>query len=440
MTDRRPNILYINSHDTGRHVSPYGYALPTPNIQKLAAAGVLFRQAFSAAPTCSPSRAALLTGQYPHQCGMDGLAHRGYALHDYKRHLQHTLQQAGYTTVLSGGQHVTTDPAVIGYNHVIAQTADSEYAAASFLAKSPPQPFFLEVGFGQTHRKFPPPGPEDDPRFLQPPATLPDHPVTRQDYAGYVASVRTLDRRIGVVLDALEQHGLADNTLVICTTDHGVPFPGCKGNLTDQGIGVMLILRLPSRGIGGPTAADGRAVDAMVSQIDLFPTVCDLAGIDPPPWLEGTSLVPLLDGKTDTVHDAIFAELTYHAAYNPMRAVRTSRYKYIRHFTTRGRDVVGNYDDSPSKTLWLDHGWADRPVPEHRLYDLIFDPTESHNLISSNTTPDYTHILADLRSRLGRWMTATADPLLAGPVPPRPGSRINHPDCISPNEQRYIPT
>ncbi len=107
---RRPNIVYIHSHDSGRYLQPYGHSVPTPHLQRLASEGVLFRQAFSAAPTCSPSRAALLTGQYAHQNGMLGLAHRGFSLNDYSRHLVHTLGSAGYQSVLAGLQHVAANP------------------------------------------------------------------------------------------------------------------------------------------------------------------------------------------------------------------------------------------------------------------------------------------------------------------------------------------
>ena len=117
----RPNILYVHSHDTGRYIQPYGHAVPTPNLQKLAEAGVLFRQAFCAGPTCSPSRAALLTGQCPHSSGMTGLAHRGFRLNDPKQHLVHTLRAAGYTAVLAGIQHVANgkDVESLGYDKMI---------------------------------------------------------------------------------------------------------------------------------------------------------------------------------------------------------------------------------------------------------------------------------------------------------------------------------
>src|ERR1044072_2786511 len=105
-----PNILYIHSHDTGRFVQPYGWQVPTPNIQLLADQGVLFRQAFCVAPTCSGSRAALLTGQYCHSNGMMGLAHRGWQLHDYGHHWVHPLREAGYSSTLIGEQHISKDP------------------------------------------------------------------------------------------------------------------------------------------------------------------------------------------------------------------------------------------------------------------------------------------------------------------------------------------
>ena len=105
----KPNIIYIHSHDTGRYVQPYGHNVPTPNIQRLAEQGILFRQAFCAAPTCSPSRAALLTGQAAHSAGMTGLVNRGFGLSDYSQHILHTLHGAGYHTVLAGLQHLHRD-------------------------------------------------------------------------------------------------------------------------------------------------------------------------------------------------------------------------------------------------------------------------------------------------------------------------------------------
>ena len=109
------NILYLHTHDTGRYIQPYGYAVSTPNLMNLAREGTLFRQAYCAGPTCSPSRAGLLTGMSPHSCGMLGLAHRGFRLYDYHQHLARFLGDHGYETVLCGVQHEAPDPGMIGY-------------------------------------------------------------------------------------------------------------------------------------------------------------------------------------------------------------------------------------------------------------------------------------------------------------------------------------
>jgi len=142
--------------------------------------------------------------------------------------------------------------------------------------------------------------------------------------------------------------------------------------------------------------------------------------------------MPVIRGEAKEINDQVFAEVTYHAAYEPQRAVRTSRYKYIRHFGGRKTPVLPNCDDGPSKSLWLSYDWKHQPVVEDRLYDLIFDPLEHNNLAA-----DAAHkpTLDDLRGRLDHWMKATADPLLKGPVPLPPGAVANDPDGISPQEK-----
>jgi arylsulfatase A-like enzyme len=426
---RPMNILYLHSHDSGRYLQPYGHPVVTPNLHKLATEGVLFRQAFSAAPTCSPSRAALLTGQCPHRNGMLGLAHRGFSMTDYRRHILYTLRDAGYQSVLAGLQHIAAKPETIGYDELLRprsnRAADVAPAAAAFLDRRPSKPFFLDVGFFETHREYPKPGPEDDPRYTQPPGPIPDTPGGRADFAAYRASARLLDRGVGAVLEALQRSGLADNTLVISTTDHGIAFPRMKCNLTDAGFGVSLILRGPGAFRGG------KVVDAMVSHLDFFPTICELTGAKAPEWLEGRSLLSAVRGETTEIHDEIFAEVNYHASYEPQRAVRTRRYKYIRRYGDRAAPVLPNCDDGPSKTVWLDHGWREQTVAREQLYDLVFDPAEQNNLAAD---PKSGAALAEMRGRLDRWMQRTADPLLKGPVPLPPGATVNPVDGTSPKE------
>jgi N-sulfoglucosamine sulfohydrolase len=451
----RPNILYLHSHDTGRYVQPYGHAIPTPHIQRLAEQGVLFRQAFCSGPTCSPSRASLVTGQWAHSSGMIGLAHRGFVLQDHGHHIVHTLRRVGYTSALIGVQHVATDPARIGYDRVVeVDSRGVEHvapAAVDFLSHDLPQPFFLSVGFSETHREFPSSDPGEDggrgqsDRYCLPPATLPDTLQTRRDMAAFKASAQILDRGVGAVLDALDATGLVEDTLVICTTDHGIAFPGMKCNLTDHGIGVMLIMRglfgdawdRPFGSSQGEPSGftGGRVCDAMVSHVDLFPTICELLEIEPPHWLQGESMMPLIRGEAEAIREEIFAEVTYHAAYEPQRAVRTRRWKYIRRFDGRSRPNLPNCDDSLSKEVWLEHGWRERPVASEQLFDLIFDPYEAHNLADDPTTRD---VLEEMRGRMERWMRDTDDPLLQGPVPAPLGARVNDPDGLSPREPTRV--
>lgn len=430
----KPNILYIHSHDTGRYLQPYGHAIPTPNLQRLAERGVLFRRAYCAAPTCSPSRAALLTGQAAHSAGMLGLANRGFVLGDFSQHIIHTLKAAGYTSALAGIQHLTNaqfhrGAEAVGYDQVLTtEHSQTHTAAVDFIKAAPEEPFWLTVGFFETHREFPL---EHDvnPAYVQPPAPLPDTPSARQDMANYIAMARTLDDKVGQVLRALDDSGLRENTLVVYTTDHGLAFPGMKCNLTDHGIGVALIMQGPGLFSGG------RALDALVSHIDIFPTLCDLLDIAPPPWLQGTSILPLLRGERDAIRDEVFAEVNYHAAYEPKRAVRTERYKYIRRYDNRESPVLSNIDDGFAKSELVQNGFAEQaPAPE-QLYDTLLDPAERRNLIHDAEQAD---ALADLRARLDRWMRATDDPLLRGPVPAPPGVQLNDPDGQSPRDPLMV--
>ncbi len=421
------NIVYLHSHDSGRYLAPYGYPVPTPNLKKLAAEGVLFRNAFSAAPTCSPSRACLLTGQCAHQNGMLGLAHRGFSMTDYKHHLLHTLRTAGYKSVLAGLQHIAAKPETIGFDEIrkpkSTSARDVAPQAVAFLDTKPAGPFFLDAGFFETHREFPNPTPEDDPRYIQPPTPMPDKPETRADMAGFHASARILDRGIGMILEALARNGYAENTLVISTTDHGLAFPRMKCNLTDTGWGVSLIMRGPG------VFSGGKVVDAMVSHLDVFPTLCEVLNLPKPAWLEGKSMLPVLTGKAKEINEEVFAEVNYHASYEPARAVRTLRYKYIRRFDGRKTQVLPNCDDSPSKSLWLEQGWQQKQFASEELYDLVFDPNEQANLAASNPG-----VLKEMQGRLEAWMKRTNDPLLRGPVKAPAGAKVNPVDGISPKD------
>ena len=437
---KRPNVLFLHSHNTGRFVQPYGHAIPAPNLQRLAREGVMFRRAFSTAPTCSPSRASFLTGMYPHSCGMMGLAHRGFHMQDYAVHITATLKRHGYLTALAGVEHTAPDPTSVGYDQVLStldtnypalmDTAEPVAAACAFLAQPHDRPFFLSLGLNETHRPFPPADahahPAEDPRYCLVPPPFPDGPEIRADMADFKAAVREMDQAYGTVLDALDRAGLADNTLVCCFTDHGLQFPRHMCTLLDTGIGVYLVIRGP----GGFTG--GLVIEELVSLMDLAPTVYDVAGITAPDFVQGVSLRPLALGGLDRVHDEIFAEGNYHAAYEPMRCVRTQRHKYIRHYDGRDRLVRPNVDDSVEKRLLLEAGWDALPRDQEMLFDLVLDPFEMHNLAAE---PALAETLADLRGRLERWMRQTGDPLAeAAAVPAPEGAVVNDPDDESPHD------
>ena len=427
------NIIYLHSHDTGRYLQPYGHAVPAPNIQRLAEEGVLFRRAFSAAPTCSPSRACLLTGQSAALLRATGTgqprllpatSRTAPGELPARPRLQyrsvwlptpgHRFAHAGLR--LDRRSRPARDPGV-------RSTDYRTTAAVEFINREHDRPFFLAVGYSETHRVFPEPSEEEDERYTLPPAPLPDTPETRYDMASYKRMAKILDDQVGIILHALEEAGLAEDTLFIYTTDHGLAFPAMKCTLTDHGIGVSLIVR-------GPHGFDGgKVVDGMVSHIDIYPTLCELLDVETPPWLQGRSVVPLVAGTADQINEEIFGEVSYHAGYEPKRAVRTQRWKYIRRFDQWPTTTMPNIDNGPSKQYLIRNGLAQRTVHQEALYDLLYDPNEACNLVND---PDYAAPLAEMRNRLSSWMERTDDPLLRGPVPAPEGAYVDSPGDPNP--------
>lgn len=436
------NIIYIHCHDAGRYLSPYRPEILTPNLNSFAGEAVVFTQAFCNAPTCSPSRAALLTGMTAHQAGMLGLTHRGFALNSDEDHLCRFLARHGYETALCGVQHEWPfEGKVPPYETIIPQvgTEDREElendlniarAAAAFLHSREDgedcddggrshtlRPLFLAVGFYYPHRILP--SAED--RFLSDktplPSPLPDSPSVRGDMAAYQTAAWWMDQAFGVLWQAIKETGLTENSLILFTTDHGIPFPRMKANLTVHGTGVTFLLKAPGQAV---TRCDG-----LVSHLDYFPTVCDYAGLSVPPTCVGRSLRPLLEGHPGASGAGeVFGEVNFHAAYEPKRSLRTTQFNYIRNYETELHPALANIDPSPSKDWMLEQGLLPYPVPVEELYDLSQDPEETRNLVDS---PDYAGALADMRTRLDRWMQETNDPLLQGPITPPAGSRLEPP-------------
>lgn len=431
------NVLYVHTHDTGRFIQPYDSSIPTPTLMQLAKEGTLFRNMYCCGPTCSPSRSALLTGQFPHQNGMLGLAHRGFSLNDYSRHLSNFLKRNGYETVLCGMQHEASNPNHIGYDRVYVDsrreaddlTAWDESnadAAITFLKEKHEKPFFLSYGLAHTHRPFLEVDESVNPDYLKVPAVLPDNKETRLDYAGYITSAMRADACINRVLTTLKEEGLEKNTIIIYTTDHGIAFPYMKCNLYDTGMGVSFIIKYPGN------QSTGKVKDTLASQIDLYPTLCDILGLDKPDWLEGTSLLPVLNNETEEVNEAVFSEVTYHAAYEPQRCVRTKCYKYIRRYDDYDMHVPANIDKGYSKDFLIDNGLLSTKRFTEELYDLYFDPNERNNLIN---VKEYDNIKKEMINLLERKQKDTDDFMGIRPVP-RPDSLIlNKLSCIDPDSK-----
>jgi N-sulfoglucosamine sulfohydrolase len=440
-TPNPPNIVFLHAHNTGRFIEPYGHAVPTPNLMQIAREGTLFRRAFSAAPSCSPSRAAFLTGQFPHCCGMYGLAHRGFALAQPEHHIARVLAAHGYTTAHCGIEHVvphTKGTGADAYAHHLtrdnsSRAADVAPAVCDWLREKPTQPFFLNVGTTETHTPYPEPQPDQFPAenadHCVPPRPFPDTPELREMAAGFKRSARQMDDAVGEILTTLAETNQDANTYVFAFTDHGLQWPLHMGGVGEQGNATYLMARGPDHFTGGKT------LDAMVSLMDLFPTICDLTGVPAPDWLQGESLLPLVDGKVSSLRDRLFFEQTYHAAYEPMRAVRTDSHIFIQRYDDRDNLVLPNTDDTPAKHDMLAHGWQDEPRHQQMLYDHYFDPDQQNNLIGNSALAT---VEADLRESLEHWMRETGDPILNGPISLPPGVQATDPDGFSPGQQPLV--
>ncbi len=444
-----------DTDDSGRYVGPYGHDIDTPNLSALADDGILFRDAYCAGPTCSPSRASVMTGQSPHKNGMLGLAHRGFGIDDHDRHLATYLSKHGYETVLAGQQHEairesmdreTVAREILGYDRTLSgdRTAVDELpidhrrtridlanadAVAGFARErhQNDDPFFLSVGLLNTHQPMPIDQEIVDPGRIAPPDPLPDIKPIREEMAAYHVLAEYADECVGTIIEGLADGGHLSNTLVVFTTDHGLPFPYMKCDLRDDGIGVSLIAGFPEGYRAGETE------DAMVSTMDLFPTFCEYLDVPVPNWVAGPSLMPLVRGEVDSVREQVFSEVTYHAAYEPKRCVRTDRYKYIRRFDPEyTREVGPNTDDGPSKRALTERGYLERERPREALYDLYHDPNERRNLAGDSAHED---VLRAMATRLNSWMERTDDPLAEGPVSKPEGAVADCRDAVDPDDK-----
>lgn len=448
--DDPPNVLVVTAHDLGRYLPCYGADVRAPNLDRLADEGVVFGNAFAASTTCAPSRASLDTGLLPHNHGLFGHPKRdpgpdrpwfGWELDDVRTTPMY-LDDLGYTTYLCGLQSESTTVERLGYDHVQQHPSvdDPDKFGTDLPARAVAEevcdvlareadregPFYVQANAHNVHAPFsrregghrddPVPGFDpvelgdvDLPRFLRGTTDV------REALVQFQEDLYELDYAVGAVLDALDEHGLAEDTLVAFTTDHGLPFAGgAKSTVFDDGIRTALLARLPGR------IEAGSREDALISNVDVLPTLVDYAGGSPPTDVDGRSFRPLLADGPYEEREAVFSEMTWtwpSDPYSPIRAVRTREYKYARNFWpfSNGRQHFGEpIDGEPGEYYGaLDNREGTRP--EEELYHLPGDPTEEENVIDD---PDHADAARRLRQRLRAKLIADDAPIVRGAIPP----------------------
>ncbi|MHC4480446.1 MAG: sulfatase family protein [Planctomycetota bacterium] len=414
-----PNLVLIVCHDLGDYLGCYGTPVRTPNIDSTARQGALLENHFSTGSVCSPSRGSMMTGCYPHTHGLMGLVHRGWELDVAKcPPLPLLLQQAGYGTHLFGVQHEHWEPARLGYGEIHEARSHSADAVTPPFTdwlrsrKGEGRPFLCSIGFSETHRiglnpshfrrdAYQPP----DPAEVEVRPYLPDIPEVRRDLADFYGAVNLVDRMVGQILDALDEVGIADETLLIFTTDHGASFMHSKATLYDGGTKVACLIRW--RG----TISAGRRCAALTSHVDLLPTILELLDLPAPAHVQGRSFAPALRGEPSEGRRYVFAEKNYTNYYDPARMVRSNRFKYIRKGlrTCIFDFIIAEIELCPSgfrrnRAVFEFYSAARR---QEEFYDLVADPGELNNLVDE---PGSQEGLRELRAALEGHLERTDDP------------------------------
>jgi N-sulfoglucosamine sulfohydrolase len=441
----RPNILLAIADDWGwPHAGVYGDpVVRSPTFDRLAREGVLFDHAYVASPSCTPSRAALLTGQWhwrlEESANLWSTLRRDYAVYP------ELLERAGYHVGLQGKGW---GPGRLEPGGRTKNPAGREYESLEAFLDARPQgrPFCYWFGSLDPHRDYEEGSgaasgiPLDAIRLFP---HFPDAREVRSDVADYYWEMQRFDTDVGRMLDLLEKRGELQRTVVVMTGDNGMPFPRCKANLYDCGVRVPLVVRWPRR------FAAGRRLDAFVSLTDLAPTFLELAGVEAPRATTGCSLVPLLGpggpaSSEIAARDHVLCGKERHVpgqekpdvGGTPMRSVRTHDFLYIRNFrpdrwpagtpdaekaVIEGRwladcdngptklFLVGHRDDDAAHRRLYDLAFSKRPAEE--LYDLRRDPGEMTNVAAEKA---YARVKQELAARLLAELEATGDPRVVG--------------------------
>lgn len=402
----------------------------TPTFDRIAREGAVFDNAFVSAPSCAPSRAAILTGLYHWQ--LEQGANMWGSLPGKFPTFPDLLEEAGYHVGFSGKGW---GPGVIGINGRQRNPAGKRFTDFDqfLMTRKPHQPFCFWLGSHHPHRPYTWRSGRKhgiDPSKIKVPGHLPDNQIIREDLADYYGEVHQFDSELKLVLDRLAALGELDSTLLIVTSDNGLPFPRCKANLYDLGTRVPLAIRW------GQLENPGRRLDAFVNLVDLAPTIMSAVGLSGLVPMSGKSLLPLLTEQTQggaprsnwtiTGRERHIAAQKGSFAGYPMRALRTRDYLYIRNYEPQrwpagSPDAYRDVDRSPTKKFLLENRNNKEVAhyfelcfgkrPEEELYDIVNDPEQLNNIAGNRA---YFEIRDALGSRLESELAKTNDPRIAG--------------------------
>ena len=427
----KPNILFIVADDWSKHAGIYGdKVVRTPNIDKLGKNGLIFDQAFCSAASCSPSRASILTGKHPHQ-----IAEGGNLWGSLPASIPNFVSLIQASGGFVGSEQKGWGPGnfkIGGYQDNPAGKNFKNFE--EFLgAKPKDKPFFFWFGSIDPHRDYVKGTGEQaglDPQKVKVPGFLPDTDVVKKDILDYYFEVERFDSNVGKLIATLESKGELENTLIVITSDNGMPFPRAKATCYDSGTNIPLIMYWKGK------IKPARSSE-LVSLIDLAPTVLDVMGIQKPTDLPSKSLINLINGRPIAHRNAVFVERERHANVRkgdlgyPVRGIRTKEFLYLRNFEPNRFPAgdpqkwvavgpYGDIDDSPSKQLIMSDSanyafFFNRTFKKRgseELYDLKNDPSQLHNLANEKR---FENAKKYLKIELEAWMKRTNDPRLTNP-------------------------
>lgn len=424
-----PNILLITADDLGKNLSCYGdEVIQTPNIDGLAQNGLIFNNGYVTQSSSSPSRSSILTGLYPHANGHIGLANHGFKINDEKLdNIPAYLNKKGYRNGIIGKLHVS--PASIfpfDYSRQdVHETRDMELVVdrvEEFISLSSEKPFFLYLNYFDPHAPLLQKVNNRPEKVFEVSDVKPfdyqgvDDVKQLQRIADYYSCVKRLDEGIGLLLKKIKELDVLKNTVVIFVGDNGAPFTRGKGACYESSVNVPFLISWPQK-----IKVNSKS-DALVSTVDIFPTIIDILGNNIPENIQGRSLLPILNETSESIRDNLFTEFNYHGKmldhFFPRRTIRNKQYKLIlnlaANYIPNGlTGVDGDTSFNMSQQSKYNDTWVQKVYnrlkspPEIEFFDLINDPFEKNNL-SEKT--EYKEIIAEMKKQLEDWMTATNDP------------------------------